>query len=67
MFQETGTRGRTGGWLTGDDSLDGSLGGSGGSSGKGDGFIGNGCLVMGGLDKVTRRGSDEGAKNGGGS
>jgi len=67
MFQGMGTRGRTGGWSTGDDSLDGSLGSSGGSSGKGDGFIGNGHLVMGGLDKVMRRGSDERAKNGGGS
>ena len=62
-----GTRGRTGGWLTGDNGLDGSLGGSGGSSGKGDGFIGNGYLVMGGLDKVTRRGSNKRVKNGGGS
>jgi len=65
MFQGTGTRGRTGGWLTGDD---GSLGGSGGSSGSGDGFNGNGHLAMsGGLDMVTRRGSNKEVKNWGGS
>ena len=53
----------------GDDGLDGSLGSSGGNSGRGDGFNGNGHLAMtGGLDRVTRRGSnEEGAKNGGGS
>jgi len=60
MFQGTGTRGKTGGWSTGDDGLGGSLGGSGGRSGRGDGFNGNGCLAIG---RVTRRGSDEGAKN----
>jgi len=64
MFQGTGTRGRTGGWLTGDNGLGGSLGGSGGNSGRDDGFNGNGHLAMG---RVTRRGSDKGAKNGGGS
>jgi len=63
-----GTRGKTGGWSRGDNGLGGSLGGSGGSSGRDDGFNGSGRLAMtGGLDKVTRRGSDEGAKNGGGS
>jgi len=67
MFQGMGMRGRTGGWSIGDDGLDGPLGGSGGSSGRGDGFSGSGCLVMDGLDEVTRRGSDEEAKNGGGS
>ena len=68
MFQGTGTRGRTGGWSSGDDGLDGSLGSSGGNSGRGDGFNGNGHLAMsGGFDRVMRRGSDEGAKNGGGS
>jgi len=41
-----------------------SMGGSGGRSGRGDGFNGNGHLAMG---RVTRRGSEEGAKNGGGS
>ena len=60
-------RGRTGGWSSGDDGLDGSLGGSGGSSGRGDRFNGNGCLSGSDLGMVTRRGSDEGAKNGGGS
>jgi len=64
MFQGMGTRGSTGGWSRGDDSLDGSLGGSGGRSGRGDGFNGNGCL---GIDRVTRRGSDEDEKNWGGS
>jgi len=63
MFQGTGMRGRTGGWSRGDDGLGGSLGGNGGSSGSGDGFL----AVGGGLDTVTRRGSKEGAKNGGGS
>jgi len=67
MFQGIGTRGRTGGWSIGDDGLDGSLGGSGGSSGNGDGFIGNGRLLGSDLGMVTRRGSDEEAKNGGGS
>jgi len=62
-----GTRGRTGGWLIGDNGLDGSLGGSGGSSGRGDGFSGSGRLTGGDLVMVMRRGSDEGAKNGGGS
>ena len=57
-------RGKTGDWSTGDNGLDGSLGGSGGNSGRDDGFNGNGCLAMG---RVMRRGSDEGAKNGGGS
>ena len=66
MFQETGTRGRTGGWSRGDDGLGGSLGGSGGSSGRGDGFNGSGCLALSvGLDVVTRRGSKGEAKNGG--
>jgi len=52
----------------GDDGLGGLLGGSSGNSGRGDGFNGNGHLAMtGGLDKVMRRGSNEGAKNGGGS
>ena len=52
-------RGRTGGWSIGDNGLGGSLGGSGGRSGRGDGFNGNGYLAMsGGLDRVTRRGSD---------
>jgi len=64
MFQGTGTRGRTGGWSTGDNGLGDSLGGSGGNSGRGDGFNGNGHLAM---DRVTRRGSEEGVKNGGGS
>jgi len=69
MFQGAGTRGKTGGRSMGDDGLDGSLGSSGGNSGRGDGFNGNGHLAMtGGLDRVTRRGSnEEGAKNGGGS
>jgi len=68
MFQGTGTRGRMGGWSTGDDGLDGSLGGSGGNSGRGDGFNGNSCLaVSGGLGMVTRRGSDKDEKNWGGS
>jgi len=67
MFQGTGMRGRTGGWSIGDVGLDGSLGGSGGNSGKGDGFNGNGRLAGIGLAMVTRRGSDEGVKNGGGS
>jgi len=68
MFQGTGTRGRTGGWSIGDDGLGGSLGGSGGSSGREDGFNGNGRLAMtGGFGRATKRGSDEGAKNGGGS
>jgi len=59
MFQGTGMRGRTGGWSIGDNGLGGSLGGSGGRSGRGDGFNGNGYLAMsGGLDRVTRRGSD---------
>jgi len=49
-------------------SLDGSLGSSGGRSGRGDGFNGNGRLAIdGGLDMVTRRGSDEDEKNWGGS
>jgi len=61
-------RGRTGGWLIGVDGLDGSLGGSGGNSGRGGGFNDNGRLAMsGGLDAVTRRGSDEDEKNWGGS
>jgi len=59
-----GTRGKTGGWSTGDSGLDGSLGGSGGNSGRGDGFNGNGRLD---LDMVTRRGSDKDEKNWGGS
>jgi len=63
MFHGTGTRGKTGGWSTGDDGLGGSLGGSGGNSGKGDGFKGSGCLALG---MVTRRGSDKDEKNGGG-
>ena len=63
MFQGTGTRGRTGGWSTGDDGL-GGLGGNGGNSGRGDGFNGNGCLALG---RVTRRGSDKDEKNWGGS
>jgi len=63
-----GTRGRTGGWSIGDDGLDDSLGSSSGSSGRGDRFNGNGHLAMsGGLDRVTRRGSNKGVKNGGGS
>ena len=64
MFQGTGTRGRTGGWSIGDDGLDGSLGGNGGNSGRDDGFNDSGRLG-GSLDVVTRRGSDEEAKNGG--
>jgi len=48
----------------GDDGLDGSLGSSGGRSGREDGFNGSGCL---GMDRVTRRGSDEDEKNWGGS
>jgi len=64
MFHGTGTRGSTGGWSRGDDGLDGSLGSSSGRSGRGDGFKGNGCLVM---DRVTRRGSDKEEKNWGGS
>ena len=61
-------RGRTGGWLTGDDGVGGSLGSSGGRSGRGDGFNGNGCLAIGSdLDRVTRRGSDKDEKNWGGS
>jgi len=60
-------RGRTGGWSIGDDGLDGSLGGSSGSSGRGDGFNGNGCLAGNDLGMMTRRGSDEEVKNGGGS
>ena len=44
--------------------MGGSVGGSSGSSGRGDGFNGSGHLAMG---RVTRRGSNEGAKNGGGS
>jgi len=60
-------RGRTGGWSTGVDGLDGSLGHSGGSSGRGDGFNGNGRLAGSDLGVVMRRGSDEEAKNGGGS
>ena len=68
MFQGTGTRGRTGGWSIGDNGLDGSLGSSGGSSGRGDGFNGSGRLAMsGGLDEVTRRGSNKDEKNWGGS
>jgi len=52
----------------GDDGLDGSLGVNGGNSGKGGGFNGSGRLAMsGGLDVVMRMGSDEEAKNGGGS
>jgi len=67
MFQGIGTRGRTGGWSMGDGGLDGSLGGNGGNSGRDDGFSGSGHLAMaGGFGRVTRRGSDEGAKNGGG-
>jgi len=62
MFQGIGMRGRTGGSSTGDDGLGGSLGGSNDNSGRGDGFNGNGHLAIG---RVTRRGSDEGAKNGG--
>jgi len=64
MFQGTGMRGRTGGWSTGDDGLGGSLGGSGSKSGTDDRFNGNGHLALG---RVTRRGSDKGKKNGGGS
>jgi len=64
MFQGMGMRGRTGGWSIGDNGLGGSLGGIGGRSGSSDGFKGNGCLVMG---RATRRGPNEGAKNGGGS
>jgi len=61
-------RGRTGGWLTGDDGVGGSLGSSGGNSGRGSGFNGSGHLAMnGGLDEVTRRGSDKDEKNWGGS
>ena len=68
MFQETGTRGRTGGWSRGDDGLGGSLGGNGGNSGRGDGFNGSGRLALSdGLGMVMRRGSDEEVKNGGGS
>ena len=67
MFQGTGTRGRTGGWSSGDDGLDGSLGSSSGSFGRGNGFNGNGPLSGSDLGMVMRRGSDEGAKNGGGS
>jgi len=59
-----GTRGSTGGWSRGDDGLDGSLGGKGSRSGKDDGFNGKGRL---GVDRVTRRGSDEDEKNWGGS
>ena len=68
-FQGTGTRGSTGGWSRGDDSLDGLLDGSGGRSGRGDGFNGNGRLAIrlggmalrnmgGGVDRVMRRGSN---------
>jgi len=57
-------RGRTGGWSIGDDGLDGSLGGNGGNSGRGDGFNGSGRLG-GNVDGMTRRGSNEEAKNGG--
>ena len=64
MFQGIGTRGSTGGWLRGDDGLDGSLGGSGGKSGRTGGFNGSGCL---GVDRVMRRGADEDEKNWGGS
>jgi len=46
------------------DSLDGSLGGSSGNSGRDGGFNGSGLL---GMDRVTRRGSDEDEKNWGGS
>ena len=53
--------------MRGGDGLDGSLGSSGGSSGRGDGFNGSGRLVIGLDGRVMRRGSDEGAKNGGGS
>jgi len=68
MFQGMGTRGRTGGWSSGNDGLGGSLGGSGGNSSRGDGFNGNGCLAMsGGLGMGMRRGSDEDEKNWGGS
>jgi len=67
MFHGIGTRGRTGGWSIGDDGLDGSLGSSGGSSGRDDGFNGSGRLTGSDLGMVMRRGSDEGAKNGGGS
>ena len=63
-----GTRGWTGGWLTGDDGLGGSLGGSSGNSGRGDGFNGNGRLALSsGLGRVTRRGSNKDEKNWGGS
>jgi len=44
--------------------LDGSLVGKGGRSGRDGGFNGNGRL---GVDRVTRRGSDEDEKNWGGS
>jgi len=44
--------------------LDGSLGGSGGRSGRDGGFNGSGHL---GVDRVTRRGSNEDEKNWGGS
>jgi len=64
MFHGMGTRGRTGGWSTGDNGLDGSLGGSGGNSGKGDRLNGSGRLALG---MVTRRGSDKDEKNWGGS
>ena len=67
MFQGTGTRGKTSGWSIGDNGLGGSLGGSGSNSGRTDGFSGSGHLAMGLDGIVTRRGSDEGAKNGGGS
>ena len=68
MFHGMGTRGKTGGWSIGGNGLGGSLGSSSGRSGRGDGFNGNGCLAMsGGLDMVTRRGSDKDEKNWGGS
>jgi len=48
--------------------MSGSLNGAGGRFSRGDGFNGSGCLAIGGgLDRVTRRGSDEDEKNWGGS
>ena len=64
MFQGTGTRGWTGGWSTGDGGLGGSLGSNSGRSGSGNGFNDNGRLAIG---RVTRWGSDDEVKNGGGS
>jgi len=47
--------------------MDGSLNGTSGRFSGGDGFNGNGHLAIGGgLDRVTRRGSDGKEKNGGG-